>query len=539
MLSLQDVLALPDTPDPEHYRRLGLLPPVPQVATPSVIPPVGASSGVTVSKLSSVTPKPEPAAPAPVAAPDLGPVKIGDDTMQVKPMQPPSNLSFHERQALPTTSPGVIPGTSQFYENKLERTEDQKANPWGTPENHPGLLGKIGHVAAKIGNVAGDIVAPGTMANIPGTELNKQVEEGSTERKLEGAKKEEAAESETKAREASEEPLRAAQTEHEKAETDALRNKPDAQQKIAFHYTDKDGVERAVYEDGTEKKLSEVQQKDNPEKYPGLTADELAMFPPPQRQQFKTDEEFAAARGDWGKKLSKYKEDQKIREAVASRAPLQREYSVLDSKNGNAPAYVTPEMLSAEPGRYLPAGPAATALNKTGLIEDIRGTLGKMREAAERMGTEGFDKKQRAWLAAGLAAPVGQSGQYVESLLREPLSDAQQDYIIALFQARENAMAMRSVLGAGQGSEDLRTAITQTLPGAGTPSKEFFNKQVKAIEGTLNRLERGVPNVPLRKEAATTETIAPPKAGDVVDGHKFKGGDPSKKDNWEKVAEKK
>jgi len=29
---------------------------------------------------------------------------------------------------------------------------------------------------------------------------------------------------------------------------------------------------------------------------------------------------------------------------------------------------------------------------------------------------------------------------------------------------------------------------------------------------------------------------APPKVGDIVDGHRFKGGDPSKKESWEKAA---
>src|SRR6185312_14477316 len=37
-------------------------------------------------------------------------------------------------------------------------------------------LGKIGHVAANIGNVLGDIFAPGTMSLIPGTQLNNEVE---------------------------------------------------------------------------------------------------------------------------------------------------------------------------------------------------------------------------------------------------------------------------------------------------------------------------------------------------------------------------
>ena len=53
----------------------------------------------------------------------------------------------------------------------------QKNNPFGTAENHPGFTGKLVHGLAKIGNIAGNIVAPGTMQLIPGTELNKQAQE--------------------------------------------------------------------------------------------------------------------------------------------------------------------------------------------------------------------------------------------------------------------------------------------------------------------------------------------------------------------------
>lgn len=134
---------------------------------------------------------------------------------------PVKPLSFAEREALPMVSPGAPAGSAASYQNKLERIEDQKANPWGTPENHPGFLGKLGHVAAKVGNIAGDVVAPATMALIPGTELNRRVEEHGLEAKLAGAKKEEATEAEAKARtgveqkkEESEEPLREAQTKN-------------------------------------------------------------------------------------------------------------------------------------------------------------------------------------------------------------------------------------------------------------------------------------------------------------------------------------
>lgn len=92
------------------------------------------------------------------------------------------NLTFKERQALPTVSPGVPAGSSGFYRNEIERIEDQKRNPWGSPENRPGVLGKIGHVLGKIGNVAGDIT--GATANVPGTDLYNRIEEARAERGL-------------------------------------------------------------------------------------------------------------------------------------------------------------------------------------------------------------------------------------------------------------------------------------------------------------------------------------------------------------------
>lgn len=46
----------------------------------------------------------------------------------------------------------------------------------GNEPQHRGALGKIGHVMARMGNIAGDVLAPGTMALIPGTDLYKERE---------------------------------------------------------------------------------------------------------------------------------------------------------------------------------------------------------------------------------------------------------------------------------------------------------------------------------------------------------------------------
>lgn len=96
---------------------------------------------------------------------------------------PASNLGFHERlkdydkrilhaldMASRTHDPAYKEQADRLKELKLE---DQKANPWGSAENHPGVLGRIGHIAAKVGNIAGSVIAPEQMAAIPGTEMNR------------------------------------------------------------------------------------------------------------------------------------------------------------------------------------------------------------------------------------------------------------------------------------------------------------------------------------------------------------------------------
>lgn len=113
------------------------------------------------------------------------------------------------------------PGTAAYDRNKIDRMEDEKANPYGTPQNHPGVIGKILHGLAKAGNIAGDIVAPGTMALIPGTDLNKRVEEGKTTARMEKERigeTEAAQEKNAEAREKSEEPLREAQIKNIESE---------------------------------------------------------------------------------------------------------------------------------------------------------------------------------------------------------------------------------------------------------------------------------------------------------------------------------
>ena len=74
-----------------------------------------------------------------------------------------------------------------YTQAQLEKVREAKARPYGfagaapSPDfptglapNHPGKLGHVLHALSVAGNIAGNIVAPGTMSLIPGTQLNLQ-----------------------------------------------------------------------------------------------------------------------------------------------------------------------------------------------------------------------------------------------------------------------------------------------------------------------------------------------------------------------------
>jgi len=186
-VTLDQILAAPNDPDAlqRHMQAIGVLSPV---AAPN-IGPTGPATPLTRPTAASSEMVPSSARVAPMTPPSRGaapemtgaPVTADAGPMSPKPMVLPK-LNFKERQALPLGEPG----TPAYDISLIERHNDQSAHPWGKrvfdstgnevpgEEQHPGVLGKIAHGLAKAGNIAGDIVAPSTMALIPRTELNQR-----------------------------------------------------------------------------------------------------------------------------------------------------------------------------------------------------------------------------------------------------------------------------------------------------------------------------------------------------------------------------
>lgn len=98
-----------------------------------------------------------PAAPAPDGYNNL------DFKAKLEKLKQDHAAALHER-----TPQGKV--KADYIQDEINQLH--KDNPWGSKDNHPGILGKLGHVAAKVGNIAGDVLAPGLMGLVPGTDLN-------------------------------------------------------------------------------------------------------------------------------------------------------------------------------------------------------------------------------------------------------------------------------------------------------------------------------------------------------------------------------
>lgn len=78
-------------------------------------------------------------------------------------------------EGLPTVT--AEPGTPEYYTQQLALSDYKRAHPEGSAiSSDLGTWGKIKHGLALAGNVAGDILDPGAMERIPGTQLHEQAE---------------------------------------------------------------------------------------------------------------------------------------------------------------------------------------------------------------------------------------------------------------------------------------------------------------------------------------------------------------------------
>src|ERR1039458_3828703 len=169
---------------------------------------------------------------------------------------PVKPLNFHQREALPITTPDAPAGSISANQSQFSKLQDERVNHLGTPENHPGTLGKVGHILSTVGNIAGDVFAPGVMANIPGTDLNKRLQEHSLQGEIAGQQKEKVAENATNSntqvqqqKADTEQNVGESTANHLDAETDAINAAgANPEDKKVGEYTNADGKQTVIFQ---------------------------------------------------------------------------------------------------------------------------------------------------------------------------------------------------------------------------------------------------------------------------------------------------
>jgi len=158
-----------------HAKQLGINeePSTEGITAPKEFARQDATPKLGIPKMGEATPEATPAAPAagpaaPAAAPTTTSERSPDFKIRLKQLELDHANALAER-----TPEGKV--KADYIQEQIN--DLHKNNPWGTAGNHPGFMGKLGHIASKFGNIAGDVFAPGTMELIPGTDLNKRVQE--------------------------------------------------------------------------------------------------------------------------------------------------------------------------------------------------------------------------------------------------------------------------------------------------------------------------------------------------------------------------
>ena len=241
-----------------------------------------------------------------------------------------------------------------------------------------------------------------------------------------------------------------------------------------------------------------------------------------------------------------------MREAAADRAANQRELIAMRREaaagGGKMQAHgVTPEgqIVSYSPtlGRTFVAGPNGDMVEYKGPMVS-QGTADKQVLAAQHLqGSEqtflDLEARMKAFPNAfgGASSLAALTPTIIQSrILNAKLTPEEQQVRADVL--RQAAQAAHDLLGAAQTPAELAT-VANFIPNAQDPpdrvlqklvsSREWQQRQLKVLGpwATQARTING-PEAPARPAP-----LATPKVGDVVDGHRFKGGDPKQRSSWE------
>jgi hypothetical protein len=440
----------------------------------------------------------------------------------------------------------AAPFTKEYEQQERALSDFKAAHPLGSDISaRPGLLGKIEHGLARVGNIAGDIIAPVTMALIPGTDLNTRAQRAGQERGFTAA---------------SEAGLREAQAENLESET-AQRNAPGWK---PLGEPKQDPTTGNWFQAGQEKDTSgnvvtswkplaggptggdETKQpvgQDYATQFGQQLGTLTAGMSPADQQKFA--QAYAIKPTDTGavaeKRLADAKaaaaltgeeRDRKVREdATAAQEAetnrLKEEELKLKEAGGATGVTEVVRGYDANGVPHLTSQADAKAQGLTNLTKatdkdiDTARTHNvvlndmqvKLNDVVKSAGALNQNEAQRTIIAKALSDEKNTTWQsLLTSGLLSQASQPTKDYIQSVLSLRESALGLpKEITGGSRVSEVQSSALWSTLPGARSLDSKYALEQAKKFQANIDRLWQRVDAVQGMSHEEPAEEIAPEK----------------------------
>jgi hypothetical protein len=444
----------------------------------------------------------------------------------------------------------AAPFTKEYEQQERALSDFKAAHPLGSDISaRPGLLGKIEHGLARVGNIAGDIIAPGTMALIPGTDLNTRAQRAGQERGFTAA---------------SEAGLREAQAENLESET-AQRNAPGWK---PLGEPKQDPTTGNWFQAGQEKDTSgnvvtswkplaggptggdETKQpvgQDYATQFGQQLGTLTAGMSPADQQKFA--QAYAIKPTDTGavaeKRLADAKaaaaltgeeRDRKVREdATAAQEAetnrLKEEELKLKEAGGatggtevvrgydyDANGVPHPQLTSQADAKARGLTNITKATDKdidtarthNVVLNDMQV---KLNDVVKSAGALNQNEAQRTIIAKALSDEKNTTWQsLLTSGLLSQASQPTKDYIQSVLSLRESAMGLpKEITGGSRVSEIQSSALWATLPGAASLDRNYALSQAKKFQANIDRLWQRVDSVQGMSHEEPAEEVAPEK----------------------------
>lgn len=407
--------------------------------------------------------------------------------------------------ALPQTLQPLVKTPRMQREEQLQ----QKISQFENPNKPQGFWQNLAHVASKVGNIAGDIAIPSVMANLPGTDYNNALQHQNRVQQLTELQARDAQDS----ADTTETALKQAQTGEAQAKTKALQNPTDKPDAVEFQQTDH-GLMRIDKITGAATPVTYNGQTLQPK----ATAEKDANLP----QQYLD----AISSGDMKKAAM-------IKQVIHDTSTQPKIDVHAGEGGGNAGTWALQEDSDGKPilfnGKTGEVRQAPPGLQKSGTFaKNAKPTADEQRRAdlSENLNENLSTLEEIINRRPDLVGAIGGRWADVKNLV------GSNDPDIGALKTAEHQIGMAQISAHGMKSAQGISGAADSIMNNLHSGPEALKGAIRTARNSVATFQNDVANK--GKSAGSDNQSSGPKAGDVVDGYKFKGGAPHDKNNWVK-----